>query len=119
APVSLPAGAAGGPRRLGRPHCRERARLLQRRHRPHARSSPAGPARSPAVKARTLGTAAAGVAAVTIASRLVGFGRVAVLSHTVGTSCVGDTYQAANSIPNVVFEIVAGGALASLVVPVL
>jgi putative peptidoglycan lipid II flippase len=71
------------------------------------------------VRARTLATAAAGVAVVTVASRLVGFGRVAVLSHTVGTSCVGDTYQAANSIPNVVFEIVAGGALASLVVPVL
>jgi putative peptidoglycan lipid II flippase len=49
----------------------------------------------------------------------VGFGRVAVLSHAVGTSCVGDTYQAANAIPNVVFEVVAGGALASLVVPVL
>jgi putative peptidoglycan lipid II flippase len=56
---------------------------------------------------------------VTIASRVVGFGRVAVLSHAVGTSCVGDTYQAANSVPNVVFEVVAGGALASLVVPVL
>ncbi|MDX6199976.1 MAG: putative peptidoglycan lipid flippase [Actinomycetota bacterium] len=71
------------------------------------------------MKARTLGTAAAGVAVVTVASRVVGFGRVAVLSHAVGTSCVGDTYQAANSVPNVVFEVVAGGALASLVVPVL
>ena len=71
------------------------------------------------MRARTLGAAAAGVAVVTVASRVVGFGRVAVLSHTVGTSCVGDTYQAANAIPNVVFEIVAGGALASLVVPVL
>jgi putative peptidoglycan lipid II flippase len=68
---------------------------------------------------RTIATAAAAVAAVTAVSRLVGFGRVAVLSHTVGTSCVGDTYQAANAIPNVVFEVVAGGALASLVVPVL
>jgi putative peptidoglycan lipid II flippase len=71
------------------------------------------------MRARTLAAAAAGVAAVTVASRIIGFGRVAVLSHTVGTSCVGDTYQAANAIPNVVFEVVAGGALASLVVPVL
>lgn len=68
---------------------------------------------------RTLAGAAAGIAAVTVASRVVGFGRVAVLARTLGTSCVGDTYQAANSIPNVVFEVVAGGALASLVVPVL
>ena len=63
--------------------------------------------------------AAAGIAAVTVASRVVGFGRVGVLSRTLGTSCVGDTYSAANAIPNVVFEIVAGGALASVVVPVI
>ena len=63
--------------------------------------------------------AAAGVAAVTVASRAVGFGRTAVLARALGTSCVGDTYQAANAIPNVVFDVVAGGALASLVVPVL
>jgi putative peptidoglycan lipid II flippase len=68
---------------------------------------------------RTIATVTAAVAAVTAVSRVVGFGRVAVFSHTVGTSCVGDTYQAANAIPNVVFEVVAGGALASLVVPVL
>ena len=63
--------------------------------------------------------AAAGIAAVTVASRVVGFGRIAVLSRTLGTSCLGDTYSAANALPNVVFEVVAGGALASLVVPVL
>lgn len=68
---------------------------------------------------RVLLGAAAGIALVTLAARVVGFGRVAVLSRTLGTSCVGDTYQAANYLPNVVFEVVAGGALASLVVPVL
>lgn len=68
---------------------------------------------------RALLGAAAGIAVVTVASRVVGFGRVGVLSRTLGTSCVGDTYAAANAIPNVVFEVVAGGALASLVVPVL
>ncbi len=61
--------------------------------------------------------AAAGIALVTLASRVVGFGRIAVLSRTLGTSCVGDTYQAANYLPNVVFDVVAGGALAALVVP--
>jgi len=68
---------------------------------------------------RVLLGAAAGIAIVTVAARVVGFGRTAVLSRTLGTSCVGDTYQAANALPNVVFEIVAGGALAALVVPVL
>ena len=50
--------------------------------------------------------AAASIAAVTVASRVVGFGRVGVLSRTLGTSCVGDTYSAANAIPNVVFDAV-------------
>lgn len=66
-----------------------------------------------------MAAATAAVALVTVASRVVGFGRVAVLSRALGTSCVGDTYQAANAVPNVVFEVVAGGALASVVVPVL
>lgn len=68
---------------------------------------------------RLLLGAAGGIALVTLLARAVGFGRVAVLSRTLGPSCVGDTYQVANSLPNVVFEVVAGGALAALVVPVL
>lgn len=73
----------------------------------------------PAAVPRTLLGAAAGIAAVTVAARVVGFGRTVVLSHTVGLHCVGSTYLVANAAPNVVFDVVAGGALASLVVPVL
>ena len=63
--------------------------------------------------------AAALIAALTMLSRLVGFGRVLVFARTVGSNCVGGTYQSANTVPNILFEIVAGGALASLVVPLL
>ena len=65
-----------------------------------------------------LATVAAGVASLTLAARLVGFGRSLVFSKTVGDTCLGDTYNAANSLPNVLFEIVAGGVLAGVVVPV-
>jgi putative peptidoglycan lipid II flippase len=65
-----------------------------------------------------LGSLAAGVAGLTLASRLLGFGRSLVFSKTVGDTCLGDTYNAANSLPNVLFEIVAGGVLAGVVVPV-
>ncbi len=68
---------------------------------------------------RALLGAAAGIALVTVAARVVGFGRTALLGRTLGASCVGDVYSAANAVPNVVFEVVAGGALAALVVPVL
>ena len=41
-----------------------------------------------------------------------------VFSKTVGDTCLGDAYNAANSLPNVLFEIVAGGVLAGVVIPV-
>lgn len=59
------------------------------------------------------------VAVVTVLARLVGFARVFVFARTVGPSCLGDTYFTANAIPNILFDVVAGGALASLAVPLL
>src|SRR5450631_1712225 len=64
--------------------------------------------------------AAAGlIAVVTLAARIFGFGRWLVFSQSVGTTCVGSVYQAANQLPNVVFEVAAGGALAAVVVPII
>lgn len=69
---------------------------------------------------RSLAGAALGIAAVTVAARALGFGRVVVFAHTVGAgTCLGSAYYTANMVPNIVFEVVAGGALAGLVVPVL
>lgn len=68
---------------------------------------------------RRLYKAAVLIAAITVLSRIIGFGRVLVFARTVGSNCVGSTYQSANTVPNILFEIAAGGALASLVVPLL
>ena len=72
---------------------------------------------------RRLAHGAAGAAllisVLTLLSRLAGFGRTVVFTNAVGADSTGDTYQAANNVPNIVFEVVAGGALASLVVPML
>lgn len=59
------------------------------------------------------------VAALTLAARIVGFGRWLVFSKTIGDTCLGDAYNAANQLPNVLFEVVAGGLLAGVVVPVI
>ncbi len=69
----------------------------------------------------TLGLAAAAsvIAGLTLLTRVVGFGRWFVFSATVGATCTGSAYQAANAIPNVLYEVVAGGALAASVVPLL
>jgi putative peptidoglycan lipid II flippase len=63
--------------------------------------------------------AAAMIAVLTLLSRLAGFGRTLAFTNAVGADSTGDAYQAANTVPNIVFEVVAGGALAALVVPML
>ena len=66
-----------------------------------------------------LAHAAALIAAITVLARLAGFGRTVVYGHTVGGGCVGTVYTSANVIPNIVFDVVAGGTLSALVVPIL
>lgn len=59
------------------------------------------------------------IAAITAVARLAGFGRTVVFGRSVGRTCLGTVYAAANGVPNILFEIVAGGALAAVVVPLL
>jgi putative peptidoglycan lipid II flippase len=66
-----------------------------------------------------LAKAAALIAAITVLARIAGFGRTVVYGHTVGGGCVGTVYTSANVIPNIVFDVVAGGTLSALVVPIL
>ncbi|WP_433225764.1 murein biosynthesis integral membrane protein MurJ [Actinomadura formosensis] len=77
--------------------------------------------RSPAGRRLTggLAGAAAVIAVITVLSRLAGFGRTYAFSQTVTTSCLGQAYFTSTQFPSIVYEIVAGGALASMVVPVL
>ncbi|WP_240487332.1 murein biosynthesis integral membrane protein MurJ [Actinomadura flavalba] len=63
--------------------------------------------------------AAVVIGVITVLSRLAGFGRTYVFSQTVTTSCLSQAYFTATQFPNIVYEIVAGGALAAMVVPVL
>ncbi|MBO0607768.1 murein biosynthesis integral membrane protein MurJ [Myceligenerans salitolerans] len=64
-----------------------------------------------------LARAALLVTAVTLASRVVGFGRWLAQGHWVGNGTFTDAFNAANLLPNVLFEVAAGGALAGAVVP--
>ncbi|NCD16094.1 MAG: hypothetical protein EOL91_02055 [Actinobacteria bacterium] len=73
--------------------------------------------------ARTAGGilgAAGMIAVITLLSRLVGFVRWLVHSWMLeGGSATAGAYATANQIPNILFEVAAGGALASVVVPLL
>jgi putative peptidoglycan lipid II flippase len=57
------------------------------------------------------------IAGVTVIARIIGFLRFVVLARTVGTTCLGDVYATANAVPNIVYEVVVGGALVAVVVP--
>ena len=59
------------------------------------------------------------IGVITVLARLVGFGRQVAFAHTVGTTCLGTAYTTANMVPNIIYDIVLGGALSSVVVPVL
>jgi putative peptidoglycan lipid II flippase len=61
-----------------------------------------------------------GVMAVgTIASRVTGFVRTAILIYALGTHDLGNAYQLANTVPNAVYSLALGGILTSVVVPLL
>jgi putative peptidoglycan lipid II flippase len=66
-----------------------------------------------------IGRAAVLIGAITMLARIIGFGRQVVFAHTVQASCLGTAYTTANMVPNIIYDIVAGGALTAVVVPVL
>ncbi|WP_433154034.1 murein biosynthesis integral membrane protein MurJ [Actinomadura nitritigenes] len=66
-----------------------------------------------------LAGAAVVIGVITVLARLAGFGRTYSFSQTVTTSCLSQAYFSATQLPSSIYEIVAGGALASMVVPVL
>src|SRR6201996_798599 len=59
------------------------------------------------------------IGVIPVMARLDGFGLQVVFAHTVGTTCLGTAYTTANMVPNIIYDIVLGGALSSVVVPVL
>jgi putative peptidoglycan lipid II flippase len=59
------------------------------------------------------------IAGLTLLSRMFGLVRTLVFSQTVGASCLGTAYFTANQVPNLIYELVLGGALTSAMVPVL
>jgi putative peptidoglycan lipid II flippase len=61
--------------------------------------------------------AAVGMGSVTAVSRAFGFVRVLVIAAVLGTTYLGNTFQAANSVSNVLFELLAAGALSAVLVP--
>ena len=59
------------------------------------------------------------IAGITMLARILGLIRTLAFSQTVGATCLGSAYFTASQVPDLVAELVLGGALGSAMVPVL
>lgn len=61
---------------------------------------------------------ASGVMAIgTILSRITGFFRAILAVAVLGTALLADTYNVANTMPNILYNLLVGGALTAIFVP--
>lgn len=74
-----------------------------------------GPYEEP--KRAQIGRAAAVITACNLVSRISGFVRVIAIAGALGIAYLGDAYQRANEVSNVLFELLVGGLLFSVLVP--
>ncbi|WP_329059635.1 murein biosynthesis integral membrane protein MurJ [Amycolatopsis sp. NBC_01480] len=108
--LSLPGGAHWPTRDLDVP--RSYTEIAVQVAVPQAPPSPIGPAGSVAQSSSRLAVAA-------LVSRITGFGWKIALALIIGTGVVNDSFNIANTLPNMVFELLLGGVLSSVVIPLL
>ncbi|MBA2770015.1 MAG: murein biosynthesis integral membrane protein MurJ, partial [Sporichthyaceae bacterium] len=65
----------------------------------------------------TLVRSSAVMAAGTVVSRVLGFARTAVVAAALGIQVTGDTFSVANTVPNIIYILLAGGVLNAVFVP--
>ncbi|MFF0579395.1 murein biosynthesis integral membrane protein MurJ [Streptosporangium saharense] len=59
------------------------------------------------------------MAAGTLASRITGLGRTIILASAIGVASLGDAYNVAYTVPFVLFDLLMGGVLSSVIVPMI
>jgi putative peptidoglycan lipid II flippase len=69
-------------------------------------------------EALNLGRRSSVMAAGTVASRATGFLRVLALGYALGFNRLSDAYNLANTLPNIVYELVLGGVVSATLVPI-
>ncbi len=74
---------------------------------------------TPGIVPTRIGRASTVMALGTVASRGTGFLRTVAITAAIGTHYVGDAYNVANTTPNIIYDLLLGGILTSVVVPVL
>ena len=88
--------------------------------RPAVPDGEAGPEERPddAAKVASVTRSAAMMSACTLASRATGFVRTWAMAFALGNTVLAAGFSLANNMPNMIYELVAGGALAAAFVPI-
>ena len=81
--------------------------------------SDTGPSRPSAPPGRSLLRASGSMAVASLVSRITGFARQIALVAALGLTVVNDSYTVANTLPNIIYELLLGGVLSSVMVPLL
>ncbi len=84
---------------------------------PNWHAIPVGCSRIPMATVDRPTRAATHMSVATLASRGIGFVRVWVIAAVLGTTFLGNAYQSSSSVSNVLFELLAAGALSAVLVP--
>ncbi|WP_345706763.1 murein biosynthesis integral membrane protein MurJ [Kitasatospora paranensis] len=79
--------------------------------------APAAPAPGPATRMAGLLGSSAVMATGTLVSRGTGFLRTMVIAAAIGVGTMGDSYNAANTLPTLLYILIGGGALNAVFVP--
>lgn len=69
-------------------------------------------------KAPSIAKSTAKMSVATTASQVTGFLRSMALAYALGRGLLNDTFSTANVMPNIIFELVMGGIMGSVIVPV-
>ncbi|GAA3997447.1 murein biosynthesis integral membrane protein MurJ [Allokutzneria multivorans] len=78
-----------------------------------------GPAPLPAKPEPSLAKTSGSMAIATLVSRITGFGSRAMLLWIIGSGVITDSYNAALTVPLQIYELLLGGVLTSILVPLL
>lgn len=77
------------------------------------------PPPSPSVRKTSIGRASSLMAVANLTSRITGFLRQIVLVAVLGLATLHDAFQISNTLPNIVYELLVGGVLSSVLIPLL
>ncbi|HZL04405.1 MAG TPA: lipid II flippase MurJ, partial [Coriobacteriia bacterium] len=69
------------------------------------------------IKTPSIARSTAQMSVSTTVSRLTGFVRTWAMAYALGVTLIADSYDVANNLPNMVFELLAGGVLSSVFIP--